>query len=435
MAKSITLVPQPTKLEQKKRVAAYARVSSGKDAMLHSLSSQVSHYSTFIQGHNEWLYAGVYSDEAQTGTKESRAGFQQLLSDCRDGKIDLVITKSISRFARNTVTLLATVRELKTLGVDIYFEEQNIHTMSSAGELMLTILASYAQEESLSVSENQKWRVKKNFESGMPWNGTVLGYRYQDGQYVVVPEEAETVQYIFEEYLSGVGCPTIAKRLNESGVPTRLGNAWHYSSVRKVLRNYSYTGNLLLQTTFCENHLTKRMLPNQGEHPMYHAESTHEAIISMETFRAAQELMAQKAEKHPSNGSSKRTYPFSGLLVCAGCGKNYRRKMTKTGPVWICGTFNVYGKAACPSKQVPESTLETVASEALGLEEITAEALRSKITSIRVENGNRLVFCLTDGTELVKEWADRSRRDSWSPEMKAAAAQRLENRRKSECQK
>jgi hypothetical protein len=168
---------------------------------------------------------------------------------------------------------------------------------------------------------------------------------------------------------------------------------------------------------------------------MYHAESPHEAIISMETFRAAQELMAQKAEKHPSNGSTKRSYPFSGLLVCAGCGKNYRRKMTKTGPVWICGTFNVYGKAACPSKQVPESTLEAVASEALGLEEITAEALRSKITSIRVENGNRLVFCLTDGTELVKEWADRSRRDSWSPEMKAAAAQRLENRRKSECQK
>ena len=150
---------------KKKRVAAYARVSSGKDAMLHSLSAQVSYYSEYIQKHG-WEYAGVYADEAITGTKDNRESFQRLLAECRKGTIQMVITKSISRFARNTVTLLETVRELKALGVGVYFEEQNIHTMSADGELMLTVLASYAQEESLSASENQKWRIQKCFQNG-----------------------------------------------------------------------------------------------------------------------------------------------------------------------------------------------------------------------------------------------------------------------------
>ena len=160
------------------RVAAYARESSAKDAMHHSLSAQVSYYSGLIQNHPGWQYIGVYADEAKTGTKDTREGFVKLVSDCKAGKVDMVITKSISRFARNTVTLLETVRDLKALGIDVFFEEQSIHTLSADGELMLSILASYAQEESLSASENQKWRVRKNFEEGKPWNGTLLGYRY-----------------------------------------------------------------------------------------------------------------------------------------------------------------------------------------------------------------------------------------------------------------
>ena len=201
------------------RVAAYARVSSGKDAMLHSLSAQVSYYSSLIQNHSGWLYCGVYADEALTGTKENRTEFQRLLAECRAGSIDLIITKSISRFARNTVVLLQTVRDLKSLGVDVYFEEQNIHSMSADGELMLTILASYAQEESLSASENQKWRIKKNFEDGKPWSGQVLGYKYVDGVYIVKPEEAEIVRSIFADYLSGMGVEAIMKKLNVEAGP------------------------------------------------------------------------------------------------------------------------------------------------------------------------------------------------------------------------
>lgn len=192
-------------IPKKKNVAAYCRVSSGKDAMLHSLAAQVSYYSELIQSHGEWEYAGVYADEAKTGTKDTRENFVRLLSDCRAGKIDLILTKSISRFARNTVTLLETVRELKLMGVDVYFEEQNIHSMSTDGEFMLTILASYAQEESRSASENQKWRIKKNFEEGKPWSSTLLGYRNVNGRFEIVPEEAQTVRMIFDWYLEGLG--------------------------------------------------------------------------------------------------------------------------------------------------------------------------------------------------------------------------------------
>ena len=411
-------VPTQPKAE---RVAAYARVSSGKDAMLHSLSAQVSYYSDLIQNHPGWLYCGVFADEALTGTKENRTEFQRLLAECRAGSIDLIITKSISRFARNTVVLLQTVRELKSLGVDVYFEEQNIHSVSADGELMLTILASYAQEESLSASENQKWRIKKNFEEGMPWSGQVLGYKYVNGVYIVKPEEAEIVRNIFTDYLSGMGIEAIMKKLNAQGKSSRNGHAWCRSSVRKVLGNYSYTGNLLLQTTFRENHITKKTLPNRGELPMYHAENTHEAIISMEDYQAVQEEMARRSAKHNKTICGPTKYPFTALIVCGNCGKNYRRKVTRTGPVWICSTFNVYGKAACPSKQIPEGTLEKAAAEVLGLDAFDAKALHDKITAIQAVGNNTLVFCFKDGTQIVKRWADRSRTESWTPEMKAAA--------------
>ena len=394
------------------RVAAYARVSSGKDAMLHSLSAQVSYYSNLIQNHSGWQYVGVYADEALTGTKENRENFQRLLTDCRSGKVDMIITKSISRFARNTVTLLETVRELKNMGVDVFFEEQNIHSLSADGELMLTILASYAQEESLSASENQKWRIRRNFENGMPWNGTMLGYRYEEGTLVVEPAEAEIVSRIFTEYLGGSGMTAIAKRLNADGIPTRFGNDWGKTSVGKVLQNYAYTGNLLLQKYRRMDHLTKRDEPNNGELPKYHITDAHEAIISLRSFNAVQEEMKRRAAKHTHPGVKHKEYPFSGKITCAGCGKHYRRKVKENGPVWICTTYNTYGKTACPSKAIPESILEAIADEVGGI---------GKITALQACEGNTLVLTLTSGEQIVKRWQDRSRRQSWTPEMKEKA--------------
>ena len=403
-----------------KRVAAYARVSSGKDAMLHSLSAQVSYYSELIQNHSGWQYVGVYADEALTGTKENRENFQRLLADCRDGKVDLIITKSISRFARNTVTLLETVRELKNMGVDVFFEEQNIHSLSADGELMLTILASYAQEESRSASENIKWRVRHGFENGRTWNATVLGYRFDGGSYIVLEEEAETVRLIFDSYLQGQGTTAIANMLNAQSRPSRFGNAWGQTAVMKVLRNYTYTGNLLLQTTFSENHLTKRKQQNNGELPMYHIRDAHEAIIPLEQFNAVQEEIKRRSAEFYKPHKNKGQYAFSGIVECGCCGKHYRRKTTTGGQVWICPTFNAKGKAACPSKQIPESVLEAVVDEVGGI---------GKITALQACNDNTLVLTLCSGEQIVKRWQDRSRRQSWTPEMKEMARQKELERR------
>ena len=421
--RSASQVPAAPKLI---RVAAYARVSSGKDAMLHSLSAQVSYYNNLIQNHPGWIFCGIYADEAVTGTKDSRDQFQKLLADCRAGMVDLVITKSISRFARNTVTLLQTVRELKNLGVDVYFEEQNIHSLSSDGELFLTILASYAQEESRSASENQKWRVRDKFRNGIPWSGTILGYRYGADGYVIEPMEAETVRLIFESYLQGMGLVSIAKLLNAQSRTSRYGRPWGKSSIMRVLRNSTYTGNLLLQKTYSENHLTKRTRQNNGELPKYYIEDAHEAIIPLRQFNAVQEEIQRRAKKHYTPNATKKQYPFTRKLVCAGCGKHYRRKVTATGPTWICPTYNTQGKAACPSKRIPESTLILMAEELVS----SIEAFPGEITEVRVENGNRLVFLHTNGKESVKRWQDRSRAESWTAEMREVARQQYERRQR-----
>ena len=246
MKRTVEKVTFAQQMPKALRVAAYARVSSGKDAMLHSLAAQVEHYANTIRNHPGWEFVGVYADEAKTGTKDTRENFQRLLADCRARRIDHIVTKSISRFARNTVTLLETVRELKVLGISVYFEQQSIDTATADGELMLSILASYAQEESLSASENQKWRVKRNFENGVPWRSFMLGYRGENGKLVVVPEEAEIVKYIFSEYLAGKGRNAIMKALNENRYVTQSGCVFHQSAVERILRNYAYTGNLLL---------------------------------------------------------------------------------------------------------------------------------------------------------------------------------------------
>lgn len=418
MERVVQKVKFPPRQPKLKRVAAYARVSSGKDAMLHSLAAQVEYYSNYIRRHPGWEYVGVYADEAKTGTKDSREQFQQLLADCKEGKIDHILTKSISRMARNTVTLLETVRELKSMGITVYFEEQNIDTGTDDGELMLSILASYAQEESLSASENQKWRVRQNFENGQPWRGFMLGYRYKDGQYIVVPEEAEIVRSIYADFLDGKGVTAIMKRLNKEGILTQQGFTWHKSAITRVLKNYTYTGNLLLQTKFRENHLTKRTLVNHGQLPQYHATDTHEPIIDIGTYNSVQLEMYRRAQKYGKTQTSEK-YPFSGIITCAGCGKHYRRKVTATGPVWICSTYNTLGKAACASKSIPESTLMEIAATVSSAGEITA---------VTAYNNNTLEFTLADGTVTVKQWQDRSRAASWTPGMRAAAGQKTRER-------
>ena len=410
------------------RVAAYCRVSSGKDAMLHSLSAQVSRYSEFIQRHPGWAYAGVYADEALTGTKDNRPEFQRLLADCRAGRIDRVLTKSVSRFARNTVTLLETVRELKELGVAVYFEEQNIDSLSGDGELMLTILASFAQEESKSVSDNCKWRIRKDFSEGKPMNLPLLyGYRREKGRIVIDEREAEIVRFIFRSCLNGMGKGRITEALREQGVPCRLGGEWQAETVGGILRNEKYTGDALLQKTYIENHLTKRKCFNRGELPQYYAENTHPAIIDHEMYEKVQALIAERREKTNVQKDVTARYPFSGLIVCGCCGAHYHRRTNPTRITWQCVTYLRRGKKHCAAKQIPEETLRSLTREALGVPEITEENIRA-LAEIQIPCPNHILFVFKDGHETERVWQDRSRAESWTDKMKEKARAQMKRR-------
>lgn len=407
------------------RTVAYARVSSGKDAMLHSLSAQVSYYSKLINNNPEWKFCGVYADEAITGTSDSRPNFLKMIAECRLGNIDVIITKSISRFARNTVTLLETVRELKSLGIDVYFEEQNIHTMSAEGELVLTILGSYAQEESLSASENQKWKIRKAFQEGKVSSIQILGYkRNKDGILEIVPQEAEIVRMIFNNYLAGDGKQKIANILNEKRLRPKYNGIWTESGVNAILTNEKYSGNLLLQKQFRKNHITKKCIKNIGQLPQYYVEEAHEPIIDFETFNAVQKRLALQKRYAPKSDNTSR-YPFSGMIHCKCCGKYYRRKTTRTGIVWICHTYNTKGKAYCPTaKQIPENTLFETCCKILSINEFDEYTFKSKITSIIVPEPNKLTFIFYDGHKVDTVWYDRSRSESWTDEMRQNTGER-----------
>ena len=426
--KIIRKVKPAAAMPRLERVAAYCRVSSGKDAMLHSLSAQVSHYSEFIQRRPGWAYAGVYADEALTGTKDDRPEFQRLLADCRAGRIDRVLTKSISRFARNTVTLLETVRELKELGVAVYFEEQNIDSLSGDGELMLTILASFAQEESKSVSDNCKWRIRKDFSEGKPMNLPLLyGYRREKGRIVIDEREAEIVRFIFRSCLNGMGKGRITEALREQGVPCRLGGEWQTETVGGILKNEKYTGDALLQKTYIENHLTKRKCFNRGELPQYYAESTHPAIIDHEMYEKVQVLIAERREKTNVQKDVTARYPFSGLIVCGCCGAHYHRRTNPTRITWQCVTYLRRGKKHCAAKQIPEETLRSLTREALGVPEITEENIRA-LAEIQIPCPNHILFVFKDGHETERVWQDRSRAESWTDEMKEKARAQMKRR-------
>lgn len=426
MERRISVIkPSEREIPAKKRVAAYARVSGGKDAMLHSLSAQISYYSGMIQKRRDWEYAGVYADEALTGTKDERPEFQRLMSDCRNGKIDMIITKSIARFARNTVTMLEAVRELKLLGVDVYFEKENIHSLSGDGELMLTILASYAQEESRSVSENCKWRIRKRFKEGeMVGLRFMFGYRIVKGRVKIDEREAEVVRMIFNDYIGGMGGGRIAKKLKDMNVPALRGGEWNGERVMAIIKNEKYTGNALLQKKYVVDHLTKKEVWNKGVLPMYFAEGTHPAVIDADTFEKAQAVLERRRRRFRTKTGSQNRYPFSGKILCVNCGKNFKRKTANGKFYWNCSTYLEKGKTACPAKQIPEDTLYAVSAEALGIPAFDADIFTERVAEIQARENNRLLFIFRDGRKVEKIWRDKSRRDSWDDAMRRRARER-----------
>lgn len=420
----IKIISKEKQMPKLVKVAAYARVSSDKDAMLHSLSSQVSYFSKMIQSHDSWKYVGVYSDEGMTGTKIKRDGFQRMIRDAKAGKIDIIVTKSLSRFARNTVDCLKTIREMKAINVDIFFEEQNIHTLSANGEFLISLLAGYAQEESRQCSENTLWRVRKNFKEGKPYGGSsMLGYKLEKGRFTVVPDEAEIVRKIFDLYLAGNGFCKIARILTNEGIKSYTGKAWNKSTLGEIISNVTYTGNLHLQKTYRENHMTKKTMRNRGEKPLYIVEGNHEPIISQEIFDKAQEIRKAKAvgKSGKRNGPA---YPFTGLIYCGECGHLFKHKVTKYYESWCCSQYDELGKAYCASKKIRDDVLRKVCAEALGIDSFDETTFKENIRRIDAFNGNRLVFHFINGISKEVIWDNPSRRDSWTDEMKLKAKER-----------
>ncbi|MBQ2938906.1 MAG: recombinase family protein [Clostridia bacterium] len=419
------VTPQMATELKRLRVCAYARVSSGKDAMLHSLSAQVSYYQKFIASHIDWQFCGIYADEAFTGTKEVRPQFQKMLEECRNGNIDLVVTKSISRFARNTITLLQTVRELKAMGVDVFFEEQNIHTLSADGELMLSILASYAQEESLSASENQKWRIRKSFEAGKITAAfpKLFGYRVVKGKITIDEETAPIVRKIFSQFANGASLAEIAHWLTDNGVPCIVKGEWSSKKVKLILSNEKYSGNALLQKTFRNNHLEKRKIVNRGHLPQYFVEDTHPAIVDMVTYQIVKERL-QEASDYFTPTTPQSDSPFSKMMFCGYCGEYVKRAKNNARTVWNCHRYLEEGKAGCEgAKQIRNDMLEELCCEVFGWESLDEEFIRKNVVKIKVF-AHKLTFEMADGASIEKEWKNKSRSASWTPEMRERARQR-----------
>lgn len=341
---------------EKLRVAAYARVSSNSEDQLNSFSTQVGYYTDYIQSKDEWEFAGVYADEAVTGTKtDKREDFQRLIRDCKAGKIDHILVKSISRFARNTLDCIQTVRELKQLGIAVEFEKEGIDTSSMGSEMLLSVLGSAAQEESLSISKNLKWSYQKRMRSGdFITCKAPIGYVLKGNTLVPDPLEVPIVEYIFFSYLAGKSIEEIATELTvmENRYTRTKNSRWNYSAVSYILRNEKYVGDSLVQKSYTTNELPLKKKRNHGEVTQYYIKNSHPAIIPLEVFKAVQEMLHLRNMRHaPHNGIEE--YPLSRVVKCGLCGSTFYHRISKEKHSWTCQK-HLKDKDNCDMKAVSE---------------------------------------------------------------------------------
>jgi len=387
---------------KKRRVAAYARVSTDSDEQFTSFEAQVKYYTNQITENPDWTMVDVYTDEGITGTNtKKRDGFNRMIADALAGKIDLIITKSISRFARNTVDTLTAVRQLKDKCVEVFFEKENIFTMDSKGELLITIMSSLAQEESRSISENVAWGKRAKCEEGkvyLPYK-QFLGYKKgSDGQPQIVEEQAIIVRLIYKMFLEGLMPSGIAKRLTAQGIPSPAGKPrWYSGTVESILTNEKYKGDALLQKTFCVNFLTKEMKRNEGELPQYYVEQSHPAIVSPEVFdEVQQELKRRRGARYVG-----RSGCFSSKIICGECGSYYGRKVWHSTDkyrtvIWRCQHKYDNGEP-CKTPHVTEEQIKAAFVEEMNRVIANKEQVLADIRT--------LIATLTDTRELEESEA------------------------------
>jgi DNA invertase Pin-like site-specific DNA recombinase len=358
MPPKITVITAKKHEVAKLRVAAYARVSSDSDDQLNSYVAQVDYYTRHIASHEDWELADIYADEGISGLVASkRDDFNRLIQDCRDGKVDRILVKSISRFARNTKEYIQYVRELLRLGISIHFEKENIDTGKMTSEQVATIYGAFSQMESTNHANNMRISVRIRMEKGDYVSpSTPYGYRLNERTLEVIPEEADIVRYIYSAYLKGQGKCDIAKELNELGVPRTNGReVWHPSTVAYILTNISYTGDMIWQKSFATNDIPFRQLRNNGQKPKYFVENCHEPIISKEDFERVQTLM-QSRWTQAKGGGQVCTDLLAKKIYCGNCGTLFRRKIDSGKVYWTCRKHDRY-KENCPISQIPEAQI------------------------------------------------------------------------------
>ena len=388
--RKVTVIPPIAEMQgesridmRPKRVAAYCRVSTDREEQEHSFETQKTMYTEMIMMKPTWQMAGIYADEGITGTvAKKRPGFMKMIEDCRKGKIDMIVTKSVSRFSRNNLDCLMYVRELKQLGIPIIFEKEGINTIQVSSELLLTLFGALSQAESESISMNVKLGIRQSLKNGNVRFSykTFLGYRKGvDGQPEIVPEQADIVRRIYNDFLAGATYLEIAKRLTEENVPTMGGgNRWFSERIKSILKNEKYKGDALLQKTYITDPISKRVKKNNGELPMYYVENSHPAIIERRIFDRVQEEIARRAGKKKVKQTGTKTelgrysgkYALTELLYCGECGTPYRRctwsRDGKKKIVWRCVSRLDYGKKYCKnSPSVDESRLHNAIAAAI----------------------------------------------------------------------
>jgi len=382
IVRDVRMVGKPVQLTRK-RVAAYVRVSTDGEEQLQSFQSQKQYYQDKISQNKDWVMVEIYADEAITGTKtKNRDGFLKMIEDCMNGMIDVVMTKSISRFSRNLLDTLTYVRMLKDQGITIIFEKENINTSTMEGEMQLALLASLSQNEVESISQNVKMGVKMKMQRGelMGFNGC-LGYDYhqEDKSLTVNEAEAEIVRFIFDRYIEGYGAYSIAKELTRLGKINKKGVVkWTDSGVRGIIKNEKYKGDLLLGKTYTVDPISKRRLDNRGEQDRFYIEKHHEPIVSAEIWDKAQEICKSRYKENPNVVEGTRTkfarkFAFSSMCECGFCGTNLTRRSHNQDtqhkkPVWKCRTASNKGIENCPnSKSIDEAIIENAFVEMFGL--------------------------------------------------------------------
>ena len=391
----------PIYAKEKRKVAGYARVSTDREEQQTSYEAQVNYYTDFIQSHDDWEFAGIYTDEGISATSmKHRSGFLSMIDDAMAGKIDLIVTKSVSRFARNTVDSLATIRKLKENGVEVYFEKESVWTFDTKGELMITILSSLAQEESRSISENVKWGMRKSFAEGkvhVPYK-RFLGYdKGADGNLVINEEQAKTVRLIYGLYMSGLSSSAICRELKRRNIPTVTGrDKWCPKTIDNILTSEKMKGDALLQKTYNIDFLTKKNVKNQGQVPQYYIKENHEAIIDPELFDLVQAEMADRRRKY---GRYMGVSIFSGKIRCGDCGCWFGPKVWHSNDkyrriVWQC---NDKFKKQCTSTHLTEDEIKAAFIKAFNIIFQSKNEIIGNIKMLQQE------FCSIDRLEALRD--------------------------------